>query len=86
VPVIAARGTATDEVVGHAGVLVDADDLEGFGTALEHLLGSLAARLEYSGRGLARASRFSWQRCAETTAAVYARVAETGAADLGRAA
>jgi alpha-1,3-rhamnosyl/mannosyltransferase len=86
VPVIAARGTATEDVVGHAGVLVDADDLEGFGAALEHLLGSLAARLEYSGRGLARASRFSWQRCAETTAAVYARVAETAVADLDQAA
>ena len=30
VPVIAARGTATEEVEGHAGVLVDADDVEGF--------------------------------------------------------
>ena len=54
-------------------------------TALEHLLGSLAARLEYSGRGLARASRFSWQRCAETTTAVYAG-RRTEAADLGQAA
>jgi glycosyltransferase involved in cell wall biosynthesis len=86
VPVIAVRGTATEEVVGNAGALVDPDDLEGLGRALEQILGSFATRLEYAGRGLARTVAYSWRRCAEQTAAVYEQVAEEAASDLGQAA
>jgi glycosyltransferase involved in cell wall biosynthesis len=86
VPVIAASGTATEEVVGNAAALVDPDDVEGLGSALEQVLGSLTTRLEYSGRGLMRAGQFSWRRCAEMMTQVYEQVAPEGAADLGQAA
>ena len=86
VPVIAAHGTATEELVGNAGALVDPDDVEGLGQALEHVLGSFGARIEYAGRGLARAAGHSWRRCAELTASVYEQVAEEGVSDLGQAA
>jgi glycosyltransferase involved in cell wall biosynthesis len=86
VPVIAARGTAIEEVVGNAGALVDPDDFEGFGLALEQVIGSLPTRLEYSGRGLVRAAQFSWRHCAEITTQVYEQVLQEAAEDLGQAA
>jgi O-antigen biosynthesis alpha-1,3-rhamnosyltransferase len=86
VPVIAARGTATEEVVGNAGVLLDPHDFAGWGEALEQLLGSIGTKIEYAGRGLVRAQDFSWQRCAELTAEVYEQVAEQGAPALPEAA
>jgi alpha-1,3-rhamnosyl/mannosyltransferase len=86
VPVIAARGTATEEVVGNAGVLLDPHYLSGWGEALEQVLGSFGTRLEYAGRGLARAHEFSWRRCAELTANVYEQVAEQGAPAMPEAA
>jgi glycosyltransferase involved in cell wall biosynthesis len=78
VPVIASNRTATAEVVADAGVLVDADDAEGLGLALEQLLDSPKVRADYVKRGLARAAGFSWRGCAETVASVYARAAESG--------
>jgi glycosyltransferase involved in cell wall biosynthesis len=85
-PVIAALGSATEEVVGNAGALVEPDDFEGFGHALEQVIGSLATRLEYSGRGLLRAGQFSWRRCAEIMTQVYEQVTQEDAEDLGQAA
>lgn len=86
VPVIAASGTATEEVVGSAGVLLDPNSFTGWGEALAQVLDSFGTRLEYAGRGLARAHEFSWKRCAELTATVYEQVAEQGAPAMPKAA
>ena len=82
VPVVASNRTATAEVVGDAGVLVDPNDAEGFGLALERVLDSPKLHADYVTRGLARAAEFSWQACAETVASVYTRAAESGEALL----
>ena len=69
--VVGYRTGAVAEVVGDAGLLVDEGEPEALGDALVTLLGdgSLQARL----RALAkpRAARFSWDRAADDTLAVY---------------
>lgn len=70
-PVIAANNSSLPEVVGEAGLLVGARDVE----ALAHAIGILARdpelRLELSRRGRQRAAGFSWRKTAEATLGVY---------------
>jgi glycosyltransferase involved in cell wall biosynthesis len=75
-PVIASSRSATGELVGDAGLLVDPEDGRGFARALDRLLGSPRRRADCSRRGLERAAQYSWQACAEITASVYERAAE----------
>ncbi|HEX9496624.1 MAG TPA: glycosyltransferase family 1 protein [Candidatus Limnocylindria bacterium] len=69
--VVGYRTGAVAEVVGDAGLLVDAGDPDALGDALVTLLGdaSLGSRL----RALAkpRAAHFSWDRAADDTLAIY---------------
>jgi glycosyltransferase involved in cell wall biosynthesis len=70
-PVVGYRAGAVAEVVGDAGLLVDEREPAALGEALVTVLGdaSLQARL----RALAKpqAARFSWDRAADDTLAVY---------------
>lgn len=74
-PVVTSAGTATAEVAGDAGLLVDPTDQVAVGDALVRLVDDpdLAGRLRAAGKE--RAVGFSWDRTAELTAAVYAEVA-----------
>ena len=74
-PVVTSSDTATAEVAGDAGLLVDPTDHGAVGDALLRLVDhpDLAERQRVAGR--ARAAGFSWDRTAEMTAAVYAEVA-----------
>jgi glycosyltransferase involved in cell wall biosynthesis len=86
VPVIASNRTATAEVAGDAGMLVDPDDAYAFGAALEQLLDSPKLHTDYSARGVARAAEYSWDTCAELVASVYEHAAERDEAPVLRAA
>ncbi len=68
VPVIAASGSASAEVVGNAGVLVSPYAPEQWEKALGAVLTNEQLRTMLIERGRARIAQFSWQRCAE---AVY---------------
>jgi glycosyltransferase involved in cell wall biosynthesis len=76
-PVICANNSSLPEVVGDAGVMLDADDVQGVAEAIHQLAGSGALREELSRRGMQRASLFNWDRCAEivmdTLATAYER-------------
>lgn len=74
-PVVTSAGTATEEVVGEAGLVVDPADVDGLTRAIERVVTdeSLARRLGEMGR--ARAATFSWRRTAEALAAVYEEAA-----------
>lgn len=74
-PVITSAGTATAEVAGDAGLLVDPADHGAVGDALVRLVDDpeLADRLRAAGRE--RSGRFTWDRTAELTASVYTEVA-----------
>jgi glycosyltransferase involved in cell wall biosynthesis len=68
-PVVTSSGTATEEVAGDTGLLVDPADVEGLQLALATLLDDDAERRRRGAAGQARArSEFTWQRTAEALA------------------
>ncbi|HET7186803.1 MAG TPA: glycosyltransferase family 1 protein [Gemmatimonadaceae bacterium] len=73
-PVVGYRAGAVAEVVGDAGVLVDPSDPDALGDALVAYLGDPARQLELRARARPRAARFSWDRAAAETLAVYRRI------------
>ncbi|VTU15225.1 PGL/p-HBAD biosynthesis glycosyltransferase/MT3031 [Variovorax sp. RA8] len=76
-PVICADNSSLPEVVGGAGVMLDADDAQGVVQAIQQISDSGALREELSRRGMQRALLFNWDRCAEivmdTLSAAYER-------------
>ncbi len=70
-PVVAANNSSLPEVVGEAGLMVDARDTEGLASALSAVLndGNLRAQLVDAGRR--QASQFAWGRAASELLTVY---------------
>ncbi len=77
-PVVASNRTSLPEVVGDAGLLVDPDDTEEIAGALETILNDENQRRELAARALKRAARFTWNRTARETVAVYRQVVNEG--------
>ncbi len=74
-PVAASNTTSLPEVCGDAAELFDPLSIEDMARAVEALLDDPAPYVE---RGLARASRFSWEACARAHEDVYRRLAGGG--------
>ncbi len=74
-PVIAARAAAVPEVVGEAGLLVPPGDAAQLAGAMTRVLQEPELGQALKAKGLKRAARFSWQRAAQQTLAVYEEVA-----------
>ena len=79
-PVVCSDLTSLPEVVGSAGILVNPEDPDRFGAAIQRVLTSTQLRNDLSARGLARVKQFTWDRVAVETSALYAEVA--GSRDL----
>jgi alpha-1,3-rhamnosyl/mannosyltransferase len=75
-PVIVSNRSTLPEVVGDAGVIIDAEDETALREALLRFAEDPAFWQERAAASLQRASGFSWQRCAEQTLAVYRKVLE----------
>jgi len=73
-PVVGSDVSSLPEVVGDAGVLLPPDDAEGMAGALIQLATDENFRAELSRRALAQAARFSWERAARETLAVYRHI------------
>ncbi len=71
IPVIASKQTATGEVVGDAGLLVDAYSVPEIAEGIRRLVSDDALHDGLSARGQNRAAQFTWTRCAAETYAVY---------------
>jgi alpha-1,3-rhamnosyl/mannosyltransferase len=71
VPVICRQGTAMAEFADGSCVLCETGDAEELSVQLQTLLGDAEVRRQWAERGLAQARKFSWQRCASETLAVY---------------
>ncbi len=70
VPVVAADASSLPEVAGDAALLVAPTDVAAWAAALARVLVDAPLQRELVARGLERAARFSWQRCACETLAV----------------
>lgn len=74
--VVAGAGSACDEVVGDAGILVPPRDAAALADALAALLDDDARRARLAAAGRERARRFTWEATARATRAAYDRAVE----------
>ncbi len=72
-PVITSNRASLPEVVGDAGIQVEAMDVTGLRDAMLHLIEDPQERSRRSAMGLARSAQFSWAKTAAETVAVYRR-------------
>lgn len=78
-PVVAARAGSVPEVAGEAALLVDPAEPDQLAEALALLLTDAERHANLAERGRQQAARFSWERCARETRAVYDLVAARAA-------
>ena len=74
VPVLTAGNTALVEVVGDAGILVEAKDNDAILVGLERLLMDEEFRRTARQKGIEQSSRFTWKHCVEQTVSTYYNV------------
>ncbi len=70
-PVITSNSSSLPEVVGDAGLLIDPTDKDGMCEAMLSILNDVSIRQEFVKKGIARATQFSWSKCADATLAGY---------------
>lgn len=70
-PVICSNTSSIPEVVGDAGIYFDPHDISSIRNALEDTLFNESLLSDLKKRGLQRGSKFSWEKCASETVAVY---------------
>jgi glycosyltransferase involved in cell wall biosynthesis len=70
-PVICARASALPEVGGEAVEYFDPSDAEDLAVTIERVLGSPDLQANLRRKGLERASRFTWQECAQKHCEIY---------------
>lgn len=74
VPVIAANNTGLSEVVGTAGLLVEARDVVGLRALMAQLIAEPKLRTDLAQAGLARSAEFSWEQSAMTVSKRYREI------------
>jgi glycosyltransferase involved in cell wall biosynthesis len=72
-PVVTTTGGSLPEVAGDAATLIEPGDDDALAAAVAKLATDTAARQDAAARGLRRAATFTWERCADLTAAAYTR-------------
>ena len=70
-PVVCSNTSSIPEVVGDAGVYFDPLDVDAIRHAVESVVSSEPLKFALRAKGTVRARKFSWDRCAAETAAVY---------------
>jgi len=75
-PVITSNNSSLPEVVGGAGIMLDAKDEDGLCHAMYQLYSNKSLREMLRTRALERAKQFSWTRCARETLAGYRKAME----------
>ncbi len=76
VPTITSSGSSLDEVAGDGALVVPNGAQDALSSALRVAFFDTERRRELTRSGLARASQFTWRRCAEQTIAFWRRAAE----------
>ncbi len=75
-PVVCSNTSSLPEVVGDAAILVNPRNVGEIVNAIERVLTDRALHDELRGKGITQAAKFSWERAAHETLAVYQRVIE----------
>lgn len=75
-PVITTKGGSLTEVAGEAAYYFDGKSTEDLADAITKVINSESLRKELTKKGLEQAKKFSWQKTAEQTIAVYKNVLE----------
>jgi len=70
-PTIVSNVASLPEVVGDAGLLIDPHDVDELTVAMWRVLSDGELRQEMRNKGLRQAERFSWERAARETLAIY---------------
>jgi glycosyltransferase involved in cell wall biosynthesis len=70
-PTVASNASCIPEIGGEAALYFDPLDTAAMADAVRRLLRDAGLQGELRGRGLAQAARFSWERAAAETRAVY---------------
>lgn len=70
-PVVVSDTTSLPEVVGDAGVQLPPVDCDGVRSVMVRLIEDIAWRQELGEKGVARARRFSWERCARASVQAF---------------
>jgi glycosyltransferase involved in cell wall biosynthesis len=72
--VVTSKGTATEEVLGGCGLVVDPQDPDAIADALAALVDDPEERARFASAARARAATFTWERSAELTVDAYRAV------------
>ena len=70
-PVVASNRSSIPEVVGGAGILVDATDADDIADGIERVVLSEETSADLRRRGREHSRQFTWDRCAQLTVAAY---------------
>ena len=73
-PVITSDNSSVREVAGDAALYAPCDDIEAIASGIRRVIEDATLRESLVARGYAQISRFSWERCAQTTLEVYTRL------------
>ena len=73
-PVICSNAGGLPEVAGDAAILLDPDNVSGFGQKIVDVLSNESLADEMSKKGLSQAAKFTWQRTAAETLAIYEEI------------
>lgn len=71
VPAIVSSSGSLPEVVGDAGIQVEARDIDGLRKSMRIMIEDVLMRQEFREKALVRSTRFSWDRCAQSTLDAY---------------
>jgi glycosyltransferase involved in cell wall biosynthesis len=72
-PVVVSNVASLPEVVADAGLLIDPHDVDELAVSMWRVLNDGGLRQEMRDKGLRQAARFSWERAARETLAIYHR-------------
>ncbi len=76
-PVVCSDTSSLPEVVGDAALLVNPRDAADIAAAIERVTTDQPLRDELRAKGIAQAAKFSWERAARETLAIYEKVAQS---------
>jgi len=74
IPVVCSNASTLPEVAGEAAAMCEPQDVDTLSELINRALQDQSWREVAAKKGLLQAAKFSWQRCAKETAAVYKEV------------